>query len=95
MKYLDPRSLEERPVQQEPLMDEKGTPIFCSEKLSWIEESGLIEGSAFDYGTHRFYHMLAKAVFEGAELEISPEYAARTVRVIEEAHQKNPLPIQF
>ena len=95
MKYLDPAELLPRPVCKEPLMDEQGKPIYCKENLSWKIEEGEIIGSAFDEGTHRFYHMLAAAIFEGKELEISPEYAARTIRVIEEAHSRNPLPKKF
>ncbi|MBR6793977.1 MAG: Gfo/Idh/MocA family oxidoreductase [Clostridia bacterium] len=95
MKYSDPADWTPRPATREPLMDEEGKPIYCSEKLEWTEEAGEIEGNTFTVGTHRFYRMLADAVFEGRPMEIVPEYAARTVAVIEECHKHNPLPVKF
>lgn len=95
LKYSDPAGWEPRPVCREPLMGEGGKPIYCSEKLEWMEEEGEIEGTVFTVATHKFYHMLADAILAGKPMEIVPEYAARTVAVIEECHRQNPLPVKF
>lgn len=95
MKYTDPAGWTPRPVQFEPLMGEGGKPVYCKDDLVFTEEEGTIGGDTFKEGTCRFYRQLAKAILEGAELEIPPEYAARTVAVIEECHQNNPLPRRF
>ena len=95
MKWLDPTALPPRPVCREPLAGEDGKPVYCKETLPWQTERGTIEGTAFDKGTYRFYHMLADTLLEGKELEICPEYAARTVGVIQEVHRQNPLEIKF
>ncbi len=95
LKYSDPAGWAPRTATRETLMDKEGKPIYCSETLEWIEEEGVIEGTVFTVGTHKFYHMLADAIFEGKPMEIIPEYAARTVAVIEECHRQNPLPVKF
>lgn len=95
MKYSDPNHWEPRPVSRETLVGEGGKPIYCTETLEWIEEEGTIEGTVFTVATHKFYHMLADAIFEGKAMEIVPEYAARTVAVIEACHKQNPLPVRY
>ena len=95
MKYSDPAGWTPRPVEFEPLMDEEGKPLYCKDDLVFTEEEGEIEGTVFRVGTRKFYHQLARAILEGADLEIPPEYAARTVAVIEECHNNNPLPRRF
>ncbi len=95
LKYIKPEELEPRPVQRETLSDEDGKPIYCVETLPWNEEEGAIEGTVFKVATHKFYHMLADALFEGKPMEIIPEYGARTVAIIEECHKNNPLPVKF
>lgn len=95
LKWLDPTVLPPRPVCSEPLAGEDGKPVYCKETLPWQTQSGTIEGTAFDKGSYRFYHMLADTVFEGKPLEIAPEFAARTIGVIEEVHRQNPLEVRF
>ena len=95
MKYIKPEECEPRPVIQKSLMDAEGKPIYCGETLTWYEEKGEIEGSAFDVGTDKFYHMLADTILEGKPLVIIPEYAARVVGVIDACHKMNPLPVKF
>ena len=96
LKYVDDFSAyPERPVIREPLADQEGKPIYCKEKLNFIEESGDIEGTAFDIAVRSFYHMMYRTVMEGAELVITPEQAAQVIRVIETCHAENPLPVKF
>ena len=94
-KYSDPAAWEPRPVCRAPLMGEGGKPVYCSETLPFTEESGTLEGGSFDVAVQRFYRQLAAHILEGKPLEIPPEYAARTVAIIEECHKQNPLPKKF
>ena len=39
--------------------------------------------------------MMYNTVFNGAELDIKPEYAAKVIELIEACHAQNPLPVKF
>ena len=96
MKYVEDFSAyPERPVIRTFLQKEDGTPAYCSEKLDFKEEADKLVGSAFDYGTNVFYHMLYRSVMEGAPLDITPEMAAKVIAVIEQCHAENPLSVCF
>ena len=96
LKYVEDFSAyPERPVIREALSDANGNPIYCSEKLSFVEEKKVIEGSSFDIAVRDFYKMLYNAVILGEQLDIRPEQAARVIAVIERCHAENPLPVKF
>lgn len=96
LKYIPDFSVyPERPVIRESLSGEKGEPIYCSEKLTFTEETEKIVGTSFDSAVERFYRMVYAAVMEGKPLDITPEHAAQVIRVIEECHAANPLPVKF
>ena len=96
MKYIEDFSAyPERPVIKTFLSDENGAPVYCSEKLEFVEVSEKIEGSPFDIAVRDFYLMLYGAVMEGKPLTITPEMAAQVIGVIEACHAQNPLPVKF
>ena len=96
MKYIEDFSAyPERKVIEGFLSDEKGMPVYCSEKLNFTEETGKIEGSAFDVAVRDFYKTLYGAIFEGKALSVTPEMAAEVIRIIETCHAENPLPVRF
>ena len=96
MKYIEDFSVyPERKVVEGFLSDEKGMPVYCSEKLSFTEEAGKIEGSSFDVAVKDFYKMLYNTIFNGEELMITPEMAAQVIGIIEACHAENPLPVNF
>jgi len=96
LKYVDDFSAyPERPVIRESLSNEKGDPVYCSEKLVFTEEGGKIEGSSFDFAVKDFYKMLYNTVMLNQPLDITPEHAAQVIAMIEEAHAQNPLPLRF
>lgn len=96
MKYIPDFSVyPERPVIRDTLKKEDGTPTYCAEKLTFTEEEGKLEGTAFDTAVATFYEKLHRAVTEGAPLPLSPENAARVIWVIESCHAQNPLPVLF
>jgi len=96
MKYFVDSENEERPVIFESLKrDTDHTPIYCSEKLVYHEESGEFSGSAFNTAVHDFYQMLYKNITEGTPLKVTPEDGAKVISVIETVHAENPLPVRF
>ena len=96
LKYVDDFSaFPERPVIRTPLSGENGDPIYCSEKLTFIEEEAKIEGSSFDVAVKTFYEQMYGRIMEGKELDITAEKAAKVIAVIEECHARNPLPLRF
>ena len=96
LKYVEDFSVyPERPVIKEFLAGPDGMPMYCSEKLSFTEEEGKIEGSSFDVAVKDFYQMLYRAVMLGEALDITPEHAAQVIAVIEACHAQNPLPVKF
>ena len=95
MKYVDLDALEPRPIIKTALMDENFAPLYCSEKLDFIEESGKFEGSSFDSAVKEFYDMMYDTVKLGKPLSVTPEMAAEVIRIIETCHAENPLPVKF
>jgi len=95
MKYIPDGANPERPVIFESLKNEKGDPVYCSEKLVTCEEEGTFAGTAFDVGTRMYYEMLYRTIAEGAPLEIKPEDIAKVITVIETVHGQNPLPVKY
>jgi len=96
LKYVDDMSaLPERPVIRTPIVNDKGDPAYCSEKLPFVEEAEKISGSSFDVAVKQFYSMLYGAVMEGKPLDITPEHAAQVISIIEACHAQNPLPVKF
>ena len=96
LKYIEDFSVyPERPVVRGFIAKEDGTPMYCSEKLSFTEVEGKVEGSSFDVAVTKFYKMLYASVMEGAALAIPPTYAAQVISVIEQCHAANPLPVKF
>jgi len=96
LKYIEDFSVyPERPVERNFISNEKGEPIFCSEKLQFTEEENKVEGSSFDVAVLDFYRMMQRAILEGAPLEITAEMAAQVIGVIEACHAQNPLPVLF
>lgn len=96
VKYIpDLSAYPARPVITASLSDENGLPVYCSEKLSFTEESETIEGTSFDTAVHDFYEMLYRTIMEGEPLAIPPEHAAQVIAVIEACHAQNPLPVRF
>ena len=95
MTYILDGENPERPVVEESLKDEKGNPIYCSEKLIKHVESERFSGTAFDIGTAKLYEQLYYKITEGREMTVTPEMAAAVISVIETVHAENPLPLKY
>lgn len=93
-KYFDADKAEQHTVSSDPLEGPDGSPAYCSETLSWKEESWDISADEgkdlfLTMGT-RFYAMLHRTLTEGAELVVTPEQVRQQVIVIEECFRQNP-----
>ena len=95
MKYIIDGENVERPVQYDPLKNEEGLPIYCSEQLVTHTEQGKNAGSAFDSAVKTFYEMVYDYLVNGKPLAIDPANIAKVVGVIEKVHADNPLPVVF
>lgn len=95
LKYITDGENPERELILKPLEDENGYPAYCTEKLVYHTDEGEIKGTAFDVGTGAFYEMMYNAVTKGEEMSVKPEHAAMIIRVIEQVHAENPLPVKF
>lgn len=96
LKYVEDFSeYPERPVIRESLSNDKGEPVYCSEKLNFTEKSEKIVGSSFDVAVKDFYRMLYNSVMFGEKLTITAENATQVISLIEACHAQNPLPLKF
>ncbi|MBQ2955949.1 MAG: Gfo/Idh/MocA family oxidoreductase [Clostridia bacterium] len=86
--YLD----EENPPQKlitEPLRNEKGEPVYCSEKLKFHTGEFISEGSEFDNKGVGFYKAFYETFVNGAPFEIRLDQIKLQMRVMGEAHAQN------
>ena len=82
MTYIVDGENPERPVVETFLADEKGEPIYCSEKLIKHTEADNFSGTAFDTGTAEFYKQLYFKITEGKPMTVTPQMAAEIISVI-------------
>ncbi len=91
-KYYDLNEAPDQKLIRESLRNDKGYPMYCSEKLTWHTEKWHNDGSgAFDNAVNSYYSMIYDHFTEGRELTVKPEQVIQQIAVIEEAHRQNPL----
>ena len=95
MTYIVDGENPEKPVIEEFLRDEEGKPIYCREDLKKHVEEGAFDGTAFDKGTADLYEQLYFKITEGKEMDVTPDMAADTIKVIAQVHAENPLELKF
>ncbi|GAA3405576.1 Gfo/Idh/MocA family protein [Paenibacillus hodogayensis] len=93
-KFFKSEEAPEQELTRAPLFNANGEPAYCSEKLTWYEESweyAQIEGlSMFDQNTKSLYLMLHHSLTTGAPLEITPQQVRQQMAVMEECRRQNP-----
>ena len=77
------------------MANENGEPCYCSENLIKHTEEIKFNGGPFDVGTADLYRDLYYLITDGKPMTFGAEIAMDVVRVIAEAHAKNPLPVKF
>lgn len=91
-KYYDEEKAPHQELITESLSKEDGTPAYCSEKLTWIEDSwdGNANG-AFDDAVASYYDMIYANLTEGRPMEITHAQVRQQIAVYVEAHRQNPM----
>lgn len=93
-KYFDPAAAPKHTLWKPWSRERK----FCAEELPWQEESWSFAESAsnatgFTSLSRGVYRNCYDVLLHGAEREITLEQVRRQVRIMEEAHRQNPLPV--
>jgi predicted dehydrogenase len=93
-KWFKPEEAPEQQLTRTPLFKADGEPAYCSEKLTWYEDSwqyvstnGL---SMFEHNTASFYNMLYRTLTAGAPLEVTPQHVRLQMAVMEQCRRQNP-----
>ena len=94
VRYFDPATAPEQHQILTPLMDEKGLPIYCGEKLDWKEESWDITGDPFNEAVQSYYDMIYDHLTEGKPMAITPQQVLCQLKVIDLIHAQNPLSVK-
>ena len=91
-KYFDPSTAPHQELKRKAISHEDGTPAYCSEKLTFVEESwdGDANG-AFDVAVEAYYRQMYKQIREGIPMDVTLKQVRQQVMVYEEAHRQNPL----
>ena len=95
MKYIVDGENPEQPVKKDFIVNAKGNPAYCSEKLIAHEEAGEYNGTAFDVGTARLYEDLYFKITEGREMYVDINKARHTVRFIEQLQSLSKAHVKY
>lgn len=79
-------------LQRGSLRDAEGKPMYCAEKLTWIEQEWRAsEPRTFTYAVRKYYDELYLRITQGRDMSVTAEQVAQQIAVIEECHRQNPL----
>ena len=91
-KYFIEADAPEQTLIKTPLKKDDGTPAYCSEQLSWIEDSWNVEDAGtFTNATGKLYDMVYNNLVNGEPLIVTPAQVKQQIYVINECHRQNPL----
>lgn len=93
-KYYNPETAPEQHQILTPLVNDKGLPAYCGEKLEWTEKEEEIKGSVFTVSVYKYYKMIYDYLTEGKPMEICPEQVLTQLKVIDQIHAQNPLTVK-
>lgn len=88
-KYYIDSEQEERSLILEPLRDEKGEPIYCTEKLIIHTETWTAEEDDFNAKGLNFYRAFHDSLINNKPFLITQDHMLKQIKVIEEAHRQN------
>lgn len=93
-KYFKEEEAPKRELIREPLKNQEGLPIYCSETLTWHEESWEppeeVRKDVGGFLVRAFYDGLYQTLVSGAELTVKPEEIRQQIAVIDECLRQNP-----
>lgn len=87
-KYFKPEENPAQPLSEAPIVNMKGQPAYCSEKLKWHEESWKPDKDAMPAAT-AFYIALHRTLTENAPLEITLDQVRMQTAIVEAAHRQH------
>lgn len=92
-KYFKPEEAPEQVLIRETLTQAppEYLPAYCSEKLTWYEESW--DGDAmspFTFAVKKYYDTVYNHLTEGTPLVVTMDQVRQQIAVINEAHRQNP-----
>lgn len=94
-KYYDPKKAPPQELVRTPLKGADGNSTYCSETLTWTEESWEPTVEQKSLGGHyqfqSYYRKLYDTLVNDAPMEVTPEHTRMQIAVIEECHRQNPL----
>ena len=89
-RYFKPEEAPQQTLLREPLQTEEGLPLYCSENLTWYEESwSTKDANVFSGAVYRFYDNIFAHLTEKEPLLITPDQVEKQIAVIERCHQQN------
>lgn len=93
--YVDNETPTEH-ITSTPIAQPDGTPAYCTEKLSFHEESWTTtDAGAFNDAVASYYGMIYDYLTEGKPMEITPHQVRQQIAIFEECHRQNPLDVKF
>lgn len=91
-KYYKPSEAPKVKLQEKPLSNSDGTPVYCVDNLKFYEEHWDLpeeQKDLFMTMCTAFYNMLYKTLTQGKPLEITPQQVRQQIAVIEECQRQN------
>ncbi|TNJ61012.1 Gfo/Idh/MocA family oxidoreductase [Paenibacillus hemerocallicola] len=91
-KYFKPEEAPRQELQQSPMSDADGNPLYCKEQLKWYVggwEKG--DGSSYPAPQIAFYESLHASLTEGKPPAVTPESVWLQIRIMEECFRQNPM----
>ena len=90
-KYFKLDEAPEQKLIRTPLMDAQGLPVYCSERLTWYEESWDVAGiidNVFSDAARRLYDDVHAHLQLGAPLKVTLEQVRQQIAIMEIAHRQ-------
>ena len=89
-RYFKQEEAPQQALLREPLQSEEGLPLYCSENLTWYEESwSTKDANVFSGAVYRFYDNIYSHLTEQNPLLITADQVEKQITVIERCHQQN------
>ena len=92
-KYFKPEEAPEQKLIRETLTQGEPDflPAYCSEKLTWYEETWNGDAmSPFTFAVRKYYDTVYAHLTEGKPLVVTIDQVRQQIAVINEAHRQNP-----
>jgi len=93
-KYYDEVGAPRQKLIRTPLTNAEGLPCYCSETLTWTEETWACpDPRTFSYAAHRLYDTVYDHLTKGTPLTVTMQQVKQQIAVMQECHRQNPLPV--